>query len=359
MAISMCPSGSPIFLNYHARLLRVGRSKSTIDGFLQAERDFFSFCYKRNIPEESVTSADIDEWSHQPDKAPSTRRLWWDHIRAAYRFAHEDGLVASFPFARAEPPRIPEKEPRVIPTNELLAMSKECVTERENLIYMLATYTGMRFSEMQNLKWGDVRYVGGHPNGLMMASFEFEGKQGKRRTVPIHSSLRQTLNIVGAKNPGDYIVQSPRGGMLSESSWRNDLRRITHGKYAFHDFRRTVTTALYEAGVDDAVTDLIMGWSKKSIRDKHYRRVPSNKLHEAIEKIYRPNGLQQFIQTNVSPYDLNVEIEAWFKQVRKRVEQQLFLGKDSKPVAKGQRFSFMWKDELKREEEPCVNCSYC
>ena len=280
---------SPIFTRYEDNLIRKRRNPSTLKGYRQAVRDFENFCYTNALNPKMVDVVDIDAWSHQTDKAPTTRRMWWDHIRAAYRLAHYDGLVEKFVFARAEPPKIPEREPRVIPNSDLRAIKADCATDRELLIFTFAAYTGCRFFEMQKMTWG---HITGTAHGW---EFNFMGKQGKRRTVPIHPELQRVLQAASGraqKNPGVHLVESPRGGMLNETTWRDDLARVVGDRgYSFHDFRRTVTTSLYDNGVDDALTDRIMGWSRQTIRDKHYRRVPSAKLHEAILCLYRDDPI--------------------------------------------------------------------
>lgn len=279
---------SPIFTRYEDNLIRKRRNHSTLDGFRQAVRDFERFCDEAGIDPKRVEAGDVDAWSHSNGFAPTTRRMWWEHVRAAYRLAHDDGIIEKFVFARAEPPKIPERDPRVIPNRELRAIKADCVSDRELLIFTFAAYTGCRFFEMQKMLWSEVRET---EYGW---EFGFVGKQGKRRTVPIHPELQRVLQA--QKTPGLHILEAPGGRMLSQTSWRDALRGVVNGRggdapYSFHDFRRTVTTSLYDNGVDDAMTDRIMGWSRQSIRDKHYRRVPAEKLHTAILCLYRNDPL--------------------------------------------------------------------
>lgn len=271
---------SIIFDQYEERLNRLRRDPATVRNFQRARQPF-----ERYLSAHRVEAADLDpvlaeEYFAQLDNAPTTKKLYLEQLRAAYRYAHRRGVILRDPLVDVQLPRIPDKEPTVIPNAELRRQKHGLFNDREWLLWHLLVYTGMRRSEILSLRWDDVK--------LEDSTITVTGKGGKLRHIPIHPALGEELS--SAKRYGDWVLGSRKlydgeSRPLSKATMFTWLREIA-GEYTAHDYRRTVASSLYANGVDGDTIDKIMGWSPRVVRTRYYVKVAPEQLQRAILKLY-------------------------------------------------------------------------
>ena len=277
---------SVIFDQYEERLQRLKRNPSTIHGFQKAVRPFEGYLRANRVDPEKADPVLIEEYFAQLDRAPSTKKLHLTHIGAAYRYAHRRGLVPRDPTVDVLLERIPDKEPNIIPNDELRAMKERLSTDREWMIWHLLVYTGMRRSEILNLMWDDVKSEDG--------TITIIGKGGKLRHIPIHPALGEAF-AERTREPGTWVLKGQRRHgqprPTADSTFQGIMSCMTRGEYSAHDFRRTVASSLYKNGVDGDTIDKIMGWSPRVVRTKYYVNVAPVQLQKAILKLYSDDPL--------------------------------------------------------------------
>jgi len=140
------------------------------------------------------------------------------------------------------------------------------VGRRDHLILLIALQTGMRASELVNLRRQDVSFgIGAH--------IQCEGKGRKQRSTPIRSETARLVELWVKEQQGtetDPLFPSVRGGRMS----RDALERIVHKytKYASascgsligkrvspHVLRHSTAMELLQSGVDQSVIALWLG----------------------------------------------------------------------------------------------------
>lgn len=118
---------------------------------------------------------------------------------------------------------------------------------------ILALNTGMRKSEILDLKWKDIKGD----------EVEIIGKALKRRTVPLNSTAREVIERQPKKD--DYVLD--RSNRHQSDLFRrtiNQIRKKTQVDFHFHLLRHCFTTRLIEKGIDFVTVGELLGHSKIS-----------------------------------------------------------------------------------------------
>ena len=277
---------SVILDQYEERLHRLRRHPSTIANFGKARRPFENYLRAHRVEPEQLEPVLAEEFFAQLDRAPTTKKLYLEQLSAAYRYAQRRGVIQMNPLIDVQLPRIPDKEPRTIPVDELRAQKERLTTDREWLLWHLLVYTGLRRSEILGLKWENVK--------LDENTITVIGKGGKLRHVPIHPALGEALAEAVRYGPwvlGSRKLYDGESRPMHNNTLQTYLDRITDGKFTAHDYRRTVASSLYFNGVDGDTIDKILGWAPRVVRTRYYVNVAPEHLQRAILRLYAVDPL--------------------------------------------------------------------
>lgn len=215
--------------------------------------------------------------------AVSTVRRHLAYVRAAYRYAVRHQLATLDPTADVKLPRLPDHEPATYANDELRAIHAAIRSEREEVAFHLLAFAGLRLGETAALTWQDV--------DLDRWQLRLIGKGGKFRLVPLHPVLQDLLRErQGAE--AEPVVWTPQRRPLASRTLGTTIRQLVdragvHTAQPSHAFRRTVATVMYEAGVRTRVIERIMGWAPRQMHERHYLRVASEQMRDAILTLYR------------------------------------------------------------------------
>ena len=165
---------------------------------------------------------------------------------------------------------------------------------------LIAIYSGMRQTEIGQLYLDDLRC---DEDGIWFFDINSKGAGKKlknkfsKRMVPIHSYLlragliqyRDSLQEKGQTRLFPELKYSMNNGFGDDiSDWFGKYRRlvgIPEDGPVFHSFRHSVSTALMNQGVLEAITSKILGHAHKPISYGTYGKKPLQILQENIEKI--------------------------------------------------------------------------
>ena len=216
--------------------------------------------------------------------AVSTVRHRLTTVRAAYQYAIRHGLIAHDPTIDVVLPIEADQEPATYSNDELRAIHAAVRDSREERLFYLYAYTGIRQAEAAGMRWDQIH--------LDNRQIRLVGKAGKHRVIPIHPALDQILRAHDLSGRGDYLISNRAGAAMSVSWWHATARTLVdragvRSRAPSHTFRKTVATVLYEQGVRGHVIDQILGWAPSNVRNRHYIRTASTVLHEAIQTLYQ------------------------------------------------------------------------
>lgn len=138
-------------------------------------------------------------------------------------------------------------------------------------IVILALNTGLRRSELLNLRWRDV-------NGYEL---DIKGKGEKYRTVPLNSEARKVIDSQPQRT--EFIFDVPNRN--NATALHNTTRRVSEAigrPFHLHLLRHAFTTSLLERGVDLVTIGAILGHSTVSM-SLIYSHTDKEKQKKAVE----------------------------------------------------------------------------
>lgn len=103
---------------------------------------------------------------------------------------------------------------------------------------------------------GNAYYIQGRDAWIQV----YQNKMKNYKRIPIPDALYKLMKVYLKKHrikPDDYIFQNQKGGAYCSNTFRYNMKKyceknnIQNGEYIFrcHDYRHTVATDFYEAGV--------------------------------------------------------------------------------------------------------------
>lgn len=208
--------------------------------------------------------------------APSSVARTLAAVRGLHRFATRDGLTVSDAAAAVTPPRPPQRLPRALPINEMIAVIEasggtdvdvEPARLRDRAMLELLYASGARAAELVGLDVDDIAGLD-HPDG---GTVTLRGKGGKERVVPVG---RPACEAVGAylvrARPilavagGPALFLNARGGRISRQTLWSVVsvaaeRAGVDTDISPHSFRHSFATHLLEGGADIRVVQELLG----------------------------------------------------------------------------------------------------
>ncbi|RDD52700.1 recombinase XerC [Nanoarchaeota archaeon NZ13-N] len=199
-------------------------------------------------------------------------RLYTRALSSFLKFMEREDLIK---YLKA--PKIDKKLPKYITFEEFQNILRVVKKRRDKLILLMLFYTGMRVSELVNLKKEDIM--------LKEGFIKVYGKGGKERIVPIPNFLIKELE--------EYLKEVKEEKIFNIST--RQIERLVK-KYAEkagikkkvtpHVFRHSLATLLLTNGIDIRYIQEILGHSSLSITQIYTHVIPS-KLREIYTNIFK------------------------------------------------------------------------
>lgn len=214
----------------------------------------------------------IDQFLQQIDKPPSrldtsdfqkyldqytfTSISQHNQVINAIRFLYKHALGRKYDKVSFTRPRKEHKLPQPIATDFLLAQIAKIKNLKHKAIISLAYSTGMRVSEVCNLKIVDI------DSSRMMIHIK-SSKGNKDRYVPLSENLLQILRQYFTEyKPVIYLFNGQTNARYSATSCNKLVKKYIGPQYHFHQLRHSTATTLLESGTDIAVIQKLLGHAK-------------------------------------------------------------------------------------------------
>ncbi len=234
-------------------------------------KEYFNF-KKNNL--EKIDEAKIRQFllnKQSKNYSPQTINLYLNAIKFFYREVLKIPQKINLKFAKQT-----KKLPIVLSKEEIKNVIKSIKNPKHKLIISLAYGSGLRVSEIVNLKINDIN--------LEELTIHLKNAKGKKDRITVFpEKIKIKLqNLIANKNINDYLFESERGGKLTERTaqkvFENALRQGGIKKEAtFHSLRHSFATHLLENGVDVRYVQELLG--HKNIRTTQvYTQVTTPKL---------------------------------------------------------------------------------
>jgi integrase len=205
---------------------------------------------------------------------------YFNKLKAALKQAYKDGYLASDLNNKIQPVKQAETQRNFLTIEELNSLIKtECSNPLLKRAAIFSALTGLRFSDIKNLVWGELEYIEG--NGYFI-----KFKQQKTKGIEMMPISEQAFSLLGdRKEPTDKVFQG-----LTYSAFENKhlakwigLSGITKD-ITFHCFRHTFATLQLSKGTDIYTVSKMLG-HRELKTTQVYAKIIDQTKREAADKI--------------------------------------------------------------------------
>lgn len=161
------------------------------------------------------------------------------------------------------------------------------LSQRTTLVIAILFYTGVRVSELANIKLNHIDY---EKKELVVI-----GKGKKRRSIPLKSSLIKHMKDYinndrknSKHHPSEYLIISQRNNKMSREAISRMTKRIkkyVHGNVYPHKFRHTFASALVRKGILISTVAEILGHRDIQTTIDYYVNTSKEDKVRAIEQL--------------------------------------------------------------------------
>lgn len=272
-------------------------SPYTITSYKKDTYDYLEFLKKNNIDIKNSNYKILEEYSKYLYKKKLSKRSIarkYSSIRTFYNYLEKNNILENNIFNLLENPKKEEKLPRFINEYELDKMfeipDNSPKGQRDRLILELLYGTGVRVSELVNIKINDIDFNNN--------SIKVRGKGNKDRYVFYGKYCKEAINNY-IKNGRisllngqtcDYLLLNRFGKNISVVSIRKILNEIINKcsldiKISPHVLRHTFATHLLNEGADIMHVKELLGHSSLSTTSI-YTHVTNEKIKEVYYKTH-------------------------------------------------------------------------
>ncbi len=241
---------------------------------------------------------DFLAWRHQAGGQPRSIARQLSCLRRFYRFFVREGRIPQDPTERIDAPKIGRALPKALTEADvetLLAAPRtgDVLGLRDRAMLELLYATGLRVSELVNLKLGEVN--------TRQGVLRTQGKGGKVRLVPLgEEALDWLAEYLSTARPAllkgrqcDAVFVTRRGGPLTRQAFWYLIKRHAqqagiHRHLSPHTLRHSFATHLLNHGADLRVVQMLLGHSDLSTT-QIYTHVANERLKE-LHAAHHPRG---------------------------------------------------------------------
>jgi integrase len=155
----------------------------------------------------------------------------------------------------------------------------DCCTEPLKRIVRFALVTGLRRSEILNLKWEDVDFARNIINIR-------HTKSGKDRVIHIRSFIAGIFKACYNNTDGQYVFcnEQKQPYRSINSLFQNIVKKTGLEHFSFHTLRHTAASDMLDMGVDIVTVKEILGHSDLKVTLRYAHSKEANKI-QAIDKL--------------------------------------------------------------------------
>jgi integrase/recombinase XerD len=282
------------FLNY--LLIDKKYSNNTISSYERDLSKYLLFIKDKKI--ENINSNDAFNYL-KSIKALKDRSISRNisTLRSFYKYLMIEKVVTKSPFELIELPKLGKKLPRVLSEEEVLKLLdievKDHYTARNKAIIELLYASGMRVSELVNLKVGDI--------DLTNAIVRTISKGRKERIIPLgeYSIVALNMYLSGYRNTfiknnySEYLFLNSRGDKLTRQAIFKMLKQLAKEKmiktdFSPHTLRHSFASHLLDYGADLRSIQELLGHSDISTT-QIYTHISNEKLKDNYDS-YHPHS---------------------------------------------------------------------
>lgn len=264
------------YLNYLRDI--VFFSSNTIRAYGQDIEQFFTYIKqeKLKVNKDGIREYMADIFNKTKNKATVSRKIY--AIRSFYGFLLSKGKVDKNPFDGIRTPKVDKKLPQILTEKEMTDFldnipTKDILNLRNRALFEMLYATGLRVSEIANLKIMDI--------DKRERLIRIIGKGKKERIVPFNKTaldyLEQYQEAVYKKfgSKTEFVFLNYKGNKITERSIERILEKLflevtnSNKKVFPHLFRHSFASHLLQRGANLRVIQELLGHSNLTTTERY------------------------------------------------------------------------------------------
>lgn len=247
-------------------------SDNTTQNYYRDIESYFLYLKNNGISYKNISYQQIQDYLlylYNQNYTKTTINRILSSIRGFYKYICEENIIDSNPFENVSSLKKNKKLPNYLYTNEMeqllnIEQNDIPINQRNELIVEVLYDTGIRVSELVNIKISDINFSS--------KTIKILGKGKKMRIVMFGEYAEEKLKKYiddGRKKlysnlSGDYLFLNSRGGPLTDRSVRNILNLLSSkarvkSHITPHTLRHTFATHLLNEGADLTTVKELLG----------------------------------------------------------------------------------------------------
>jgi len=273
-----------------------GLSKNTVSSYENDISSFLSWLNNKQINYQQVSGDNINEFIsklfNSGLKSTSINRKI-SSIKHFYLFLSKKKIIKYSPADEIETPKQEKYLPISMSEDEVERLlsspnSNRIIERRDKAMIEILYATGMRISELVNLKLTDIDF-----NRSVLKVF---GKGSKERLVPYGEKAAEALDIYlrdRKRSDSKYVFLSNRGSQITRGAFWQRIkiyikRENLKSSISPHTLRHAFATHLLNRGADLRSVQILLGHSDLSTT-QIYTHIAKQRLGEILKK-HHPRG---------------------------------------------------------------------
>ena len=202
-------------------------------------------------------------------------------FRTMLNEAVREGLMDKNPWNRLETIekiKKPESKREYLTIDEIRSMiATDCPNELVKRAYLFSCFTGLRISDVRNLKWGDIY----HENGQTFVSVVMK-KTTKPLYIPLSGQALKWMPEKGESTSDGYVF----GNLVNYGNVNENLKKWAEAAgirkhISYHTSRHSFATMMLTLGADLYTVSKLLGHSSVK-HTQIYARIIDRKKDEAV-----------------------------------------------------------------------------
>jgi len=259
----------------------------TVEIYKAAIRDFQRII--GNLPINEIKSRHFDRFKTIRSQSVGVvfLQIQMRSLKAAMNKAVKWEYIDRNPFTSDMMPKIPEMVPVYFNKSDIQKLLEAITEDWFREIVVFAILTGMRKSEILNLRWKNVDMI--NQTITIQSDADYRTKTGKRRTIPMHPQVFELLRKKYSENRDDLIFTLQGKQIEKDLVHRRLMRSVRKAnldkRLHFHSLRHSAASLMALDGVSIFHICKILGHASVVTTEKYYAHLQPANLRDAINRL--------------------------------------------------------------------------